>query len=265
MKKFLKILISLVLLFLIYIFFIEPNLIIPVRITIESEKISKDIGKIKVVQISDLHIKRFGFRERELIFLIKAIDPDILLITGDFYNDVDDLKEVEGFVEGIKVKTYAVLGNWDYWAGDIEPLIRKLKENGIEVLMNEARFYFKNGDFINIVGVSDPYTGYDDIKRATMGINKKKFTILLSHAPCIANHLDKEKFDLILCGHTHGGQVNIPFVKPFWTPTETDYIRGMYDTKWGKLYVNRGIGTTYFPIRFLCPPEITIFTIKEKG
>ncbi len=264
MKKFLKWLVILISLFLVYIFFIEPNLVLITRINIESEKISKDMGEIKILEISDLHIKNFGVREREVLFLIRAIKPDVIFITGDFYEKLDKLSEVKKFISGLKLKTYAVLGNWDYWAGDIDPLINMLERNKIEVLINDNRLYFKNGDFINIVGVSDPYTGHDDIERATMGINKKKFTILLSHAPCIVNHLKGEKFDLIICGHTHGGQVNIPFVKPFWAPTETNYIRGMYETKWGKLYVNRGIGLSVFPIRFLCPPEITLFTLKSK-
>jgi len=172
---------------------------------------------------------------------------------------------VEEFIKGLNFKTYAVLGNWDYWAGDISPLVSMLKRNGIEVLINDNRFFFKNGDFINIAGVSDPCTEHDDIKRATFGINDKNFTILLSHAPCIVNHLGDESFDLILCGHTHGGQVNIPFIKPFWTPTETDYIKGMYETGWGKLYVNRGIGVSGFPIRFLCPPELTVFNLKPES
>jgi len=264
MKKFLKWFIILVSLILVYIFLIEPNIIIVTSITIESEKISEDIGKIKILEISDLHIKNFGVREREVLFLIRAIKPDVIFITGDFYEKLNKLSEVKEFVKELKIKAYAVLGNWDYWAGDIDPLITTLKENGIEVLINDNRFYFKDGDFINIVGVSDPYTGHDDIKRATMGLNKKKFTILLSHAPCIVNHLKDEKFDLIICGHTHGGQVNIPFIKSFWAPTETNYIRGMYETKWGKLYVNRGIGLSVFPIRFMCPPEITLFTLKSK-
>jgi len=264
MKKFSKWFIILVSLILVYIFIIEPNIIIVTRITIESEKISKDMEEIKILEISDLHIKNFGVREREVLFLIRAIKPDVIFITGDFYEKLNKLSEVKEFVKKLKLKTYAVLGNWDYWAGDIDPLITTLKSAGVEVLINDNMFYFKDGDFINIVGVSDPYTGHDDIKRATTGLNKKKFTILLSHAPCIVNHLKDEKFDLIICGHTHGGQVNIPFVKPFWAPTETNYIRGMYETKWGKLYVNRGIGLSVFPIRFLCPPEITLFTLKSK-
>ncbi len=264
MKKFLKWFIILISLFLVYIFIIEPNIITVTRIIIESEKISKDMGEIKILEISDLHIKNFGVREKEALFLIKALKPDVIFLTGDFYEKLNKLSEVKEFVKELKVKAYAVLGNWDYWAGDIDPLITTLKSAGIEVLINDNRFYFKNGDFINIVGVSDSYTGHDDIRKATMGLNKKKFTILLSHAPCIVNHLKDEKFDLIICGHTHGGQVNIPFVKPFWAPTETNYIRGMYETKWGKLYVNRGIGLSVFPIRFMCPPEITLFTLKSK-
>ncbi|HDL50467.1 MAG TPA: hypothetical protein ENG37_00470, partial [Firmicutes bacterium] len=95
MKKFSKWFIILVSLILVYIFIIEPNIIIVTRITIESEKISKDVEEIKILEISDLHIKNFGVREREVLFLIRAIKPDVIFITGDFYEKLNKLSEVK--------------------------------------------------------------------------------------------------------------------------------------------------------------------------
>jgi predicted MPP superfamily phosphohydrolase len=248
MKRFAKYIIAFLVIILLYTFCIEPNIIFIDKKTIESEKIPVSFDKMKIVQISDLHIKRFGIREREVLFFLKIIN----------------LKFVNEFLDRLDYETYATLGNWDYWAGDTEPLIRSLKNHRIDVLMNENRVLSRGKDSINIVGVSDPYTGHDNIDKAIFELDTGNFTILIAHAPDITLRLRQENFDLIICGHTHGGQVNIPFIKPFWIPSKTDFVKGMYETKWGKLYINRGIGTSGIPARFLCPPEITVFTLRSK-
>ncbi len=265
MKRFAKYLIAFLVIILLYIFCIEPNIVFINKKTIESKKIPVSFDKMKIVQISDLHIKRFGLREREVLFFLKIIKPDLLIISGDFYEKEENLKFVNEFLDRLDYETYATLGNWDYWAGDTESLIRSLKNHQIDILMNENRVFSRGNDSINIVGVSDPYTGHDNIDKATFELDADDFTILIAHAPDITLHLGQENFDLIICGHTHGGQVNIPFIKPFWIPSKTDFVKGMYETKWGKLYVNRGIGTSGITARFLCPPEITVFTLRSKN
>ena len=264
MKRFAKYLIAFLVIILLYTFFIEPNIVFINKKTIESEKIPISFDKMKIVQISDLHIKRFGIREREVLFFLKIIKPDLLIISGDFYEKEENLKFVNEFLAKLNYETYATLGNWDYWAGDTEPLIRSLKNHQIDILMNENKVLSRENDSINIVGVSDPYTGHDNIDKAIFELDTDDFTILIAHAPDITLRLRQENFDLIICGHTHGGQVNIPFIKPFWVPSKTDFVKGMYETKWGKLYINRGIGTSGIPARFLCPPEITVFILRSK-
>jgi len=264
MKKLSKSIAVLIVAILIYAFLIEPNVVFVDKRIIKSVKIPSSFDKMKIVQISDLHIKRFGIRERETLFFINAIHPDVLIISGDFYEKEENLKFLNEFLDRLNYKTYATLGNWDYWTGDTKPLILSLKNHGIDVLMNEHKVLSKGNDSINIIGVSDPYTEHDNIEKATAGIYNDNFTILIAHAPDITLRLGKETFDLIICGHTHGGQINIPLIKSSWIPSKTDFVRGMYLTKWGKLYVNRGIGVSTVPARFLCPPEITEFILKSQ-
>ncbi len=262
-----RIIIIIIVLILIDALLIEPNVIVTKELEIESDKISNAFEGIKIIHISDLHIKRSGLRENWLISTIRSREPDILIISGDFFERNEDIEDVKLFIENLKrevnVSIIATLGNWDYWSGNPEGLTKILEENGIQLLKNQNIEYGRGGDFINIIGADDPYTGQDDIEKATLWLNREKFTILIAHAPDIINHLENEKFDLILTGHTHGGQVYLPFIGAPWTPTETQYIRGMYETKNGKLYVNRGIGTSTFPVRFMSLPEVTIITLKK--
>lgn len=135
----------------------------------------------------------------------------------------------------------------------------------VHILLNENVAIYKNGSPIYIAGVDDPYIGYDNVESALRKIREEDVVILLAHSPQI---IDKciGKVDLILSGHTHGGQVIIPFFGPLFVPLPYEYRKftyGYFDFNRTKMFVSRGIGTSIFPIRFLCPPEIVIIEFNK--
>jgi predicted MPP superfamily phosphohydrolase len=130
----------------------------------------------------------------------------------------------------------------------------------VRLLINEnARLE----DGVWIVGVDDPATANDDLPGAVNAVPTAATRLLLAHSPDIVPELKIARFDLVLCGHTHGGQVDLPFLNGAWLkdgPTR-DYVHGFYSANGSRMYVNRGIGTTTLPVRVACRPELTVFTL----
>ncbi|MGB9793420.1 metallophosphoesterase [Caldisericum exile] len=253
---------------IVYGLFIEPNVVKITIINFPSSKIENSLDNFTIVQISDLHLKDFGMKEEFIIKSLITIKPNIVVFTGDFIDDKKYLNFLDQFLNSFRSNydgpAYAVLGNWDYESApnEIENLLRN---NNITLLKNENVYYsFKDTSFY-IVGIDDTITGHYDLNSALFRVDLSKFTLALSHSPDIETKFSNDlKFDLILCGHTHGGQIGIPFIARKLAPTSTKYIKGLYTTQHGSIYVNRGIGTSVIPFRFLCPPELTVIKLKSK-
>jgi len=160
------------------------------------------------------------------------------------------------------------LGNHEHWleTPNIDTTKRILEKNGIVILNNENKKIYKNKNYIYLLGVDDPDSELDDLPKAMINAEENIPKILLAHSPDIIDNLRKEKVDLILTGHTHGGQIVIPFVKPFWVPTKNrgKYASGLFEVNDTYLYVNRGTGMASLQIRFNCPPEIAVIELKKK-
>jgi len=259
-----------------YSFLFEPNNIKIKRITVEIKNLPKLFDKTKIVQLTDFHSHNFGKREKEVLEIVGRLNPDFIFITGDFVDQTtEDIDSCQEFWQELSKqrqgKIFGVLGNHEYWNRNINSnsLKNLLEESGIIILSNENKKISKDDEYFYLIGVDDPSTGNDDLKKSNERDRKNIPKILLAHSPDIINDLDsleKEKIDLILAGHTHGGQVKIPFLRPFWTPTKNrgKYASGLFKIGSIYLYVNRGIGTTVLPIRFNCPPEIAVIELKKK-
>ncbi|MBN1365856.1 MAG: metallophosphoesterase [Syntrophaceae bacterium] len=236
------------------------------KLEIYTEKLSSNNERIKIVQLSDVHIGLI-IRNKRLENILKSVKdekPDILVSTGDLLDgELDNvLTEAAQFAE-IKPKygKYAVTGNHEYYAG-IEKSLEFTKNAGFEILRDES----KKVAGINIIGLEDS-TGrrYDLTGKKISSLNlfpkeqSKEFILLLKHQPTIKK--DKN-FDLQLSGHTHGGQI-FPFV--FFTkiffPIHSGYHK-LSDNK--SIYVSNGAGTWGPPVRFLAPPEITVINLIKK-
>jgi len=259
-----------------YSFIFEPNDIQIENVAVEVKNLPEGFENAKIVQLSDIHSYGFGDREKKVLEMVKQINPDFVFITGDLIDHkTKDMDSVQGFWQELgkqyPEKVFVVLGNHEHKNiyTDIESIKKLLEESGIVVLDNNNKKIFRDDKYIYLVGVDDPRTGKDDLKKALENTEKDIPKILLAHLPEIIyspNNSKEEKVDLILSGHTHGGQVKFPFLRAFWIPTK-DHGKieaGLFESDGTYLYVNRGIGTSGLPIRFNCPPEITVIQLEKK-
>ena len=262
MKRFKKRnIIALLLIALMWCFTIEPNVV-----TVNKYKIKDESLKgIKIVLAGDFHVK--PYQEKRLQYAVKKINaqnPDIVLLIGDYVNMHSDFMSfpiTETAKELAKISSkagiFTVLGNHDYFK-EGEKIKKALTENGITVLENRCRRVEIGGKELYIAGIEDLITGFPDVKRALKLC--KKPTILLSHQPDIFPEVPADRVNLTLAGHTHGGQVVIPFIGPVIVPSKfgTKYASGYFDEDGRKMIVTKGIGTSVLPIRFNCSPEIVV-------
>jgi len=231
-------------------------------------KFPGDASPIRLVQISDLHLKKFGGFEKLVAQKVNELEPGLLVMTGDFIEANDKFEELKGFLQLLpsSCPKFAVLGNWDHWSGvKVKEFDRAFAGLGIALLDNSREELKVGSERICLVGVDDPTNGWDKLDKAAAHLSDRQFNLFLAHSPNIISQIRDLPIDLMLCGHTHGGQVRLPGVKPFWLPRKCEgYIAGFY-TKNGKtMYVNRGLGNSVVPVRFRCLPEITVFTLKPE-
>ncbi len=212
---------------------------------------------------------------------VNKLKKDLLVITGDTItgavNDFwkrwmptakrDYLAMVIDVLSNLKDSDkIAVLGNHDQWDGieTEERLVNELKKIGFFVLRNSSMPITRGKESIYIAGTDDIWFSYDFTK-AMHDVPHNSFKILLSHSPDVTTDINKDmKIDLALCGHTHGGQVNIPYLSHHFLPINnpSKYLAGLIKEPYGYTYVNRGIGTLVFPFRLFAPPEITYFKLN---
>ena len=213
---------------------------------------------LKIAHISDLHSSSVGVLEKQLFKELGEEKPDLIFITGDLATPGHNR---EGFKQILKKLTaphgvYLVKGNWEYWE-PIERLEELLRENSIHLLNNDAKEILPN---LWVVGFDDSEEGSPNLGILN-DIPEKDFKIGLFHSPIFFNQV-AGKIHLSFAGHSHGGQIKIPFLKPILPEGVGKYIEGWFKKSNSELYVSRGIGTSVLPIRLFCSPELAIINIK---
>jgi predicted MPP superfamily phosphohydrolase len=254
----------------LYAFGIEPD-----WIEVTHHRVAAPVSPpLTIAHLTDLHVRRLGRREKSLLAILEREKPDVVVITGDSVVDGDVLVPVGERTSRFTyaragelfdrlrapLGVFAVRGNWEN--------LRRLRDeqgyyasHGVRLLLNESQ-EVRPG--VWIAGIDDP-EGRPDVDEALEGIPPGAFAVALFHSPAIFDVI-AGRVPLALAGHTHGGQVRIPFVRPFWLPDNCGrYLEGFYDDRGSKLYVSRGVGTSVLPVRFLCRPEVAIFRIGGEG
>ena len=223
-------------------------------------------GKVRLLQISDLHLSSFNNYFEKVARKVVSLQPDLIVLTGDYLEEERNIRGVLSFLKKLKAKhgIYAVQGNWEYWSRlEGENLRRHFAGAGVKLLINERADLEINGRAISIFGLDYP-SSIDHLHRLQKEVDPQRFNLLLSHVPAFAHEQLNEHVNLILSGHTHGGQVRLPFLPPFYLPRYSGrFVSGFYQVSQHRipLYVSRGIGTSVLPLRFLCRPEIGLFEL----
>ena len=256
-----------------YSAYVEPHLLRVKQYDMKFEQVAGN--HITVVQFSDTHVGDFFTTEdlKKVVDKINEQQADLVLFTGDL---MDNAAEYDGSIDEIatilsKIKAtngkYAVFGNRDY-GGGAERFYEDLMESaGFEVLVNSSRTLEVKGTTISLFGADDALIGYYNSNKTMQGISNDHLNLLLIHEPDLISDFLSYPIDLATAGHSHGGQVYIPFYGPLLTTAlAEDYVRGLYDfgnNRKTLLYVNTGIGNTKVPFRLFNVPQISVFKLEK--
>jgi predicted MPP superfamily phosphohydrolase len=258
--------------FLIYIWIIEPNWIEVTRYEVTFKNLPVEFDGLVVAHLSDLHIRAYGFRERRIEALLAEEKPGLIVLTGDLSQEGSEPATIRHVLKDItNVKpafgAWAVLGDEDHWSPPVagqEALRGFFNETGFALLTNEGGRLGKALDTLSLIGVDDPSTGHADLTKSLRGFQRTPFAILLTHSPQIFFRADLARFDLVLAGHTRGGQARLPLIGALWLPAGSEgYESGWFYGEHARMFVSRGVGTSLLPFRFLCRPEIALITLKR--
>ncbi|HEY4602355.1 MAG TPA: metallophosphoesterase [Cerasibacillus sp.] len=252
---------------------IEPNRLHIQHETITSHKIPPAFNQFKIVQFSDTHIGFHYTTEQfsKLIDKINQLQPDLIVFTGDFVDRPHQFhwnNELNGLLKSLVAPygKYWIYGNHDHGGYGTDILKKFMKDADFHLLQNTHTRINHNQEEIILAGIDDAILGKPDIDGALKNNDSNLFTILLAHEPDLAKYAKHYSVDVQLSGHSHGGQVRLPFFGHLYTPIYAKkYTEGRYQvTDDFTLFVNRGIGTTRLPFRFLCTPEIHVYQLKHK-
>ena len=232
----------------------------------------------RICQLSDIHIGPFMPVEeiRKYAAIANAQKADMIVLTGDFvtFDPSTQGAVVEAFSDlRAPFGVYGCLGNHDAWAGVEDSITELFQHAGVRILRGVNTSIATNGESFNLIGVdfqSPRRFGPSPAVQHLLGnieslIDRDRVNILLSHNPDTFDRAAQLGIDLSLAGHTHGGQAALEFISPQIAPSRlvTPYVAGLFRKPGSQLYVNRGIGTIFVPIRLGAPPEITVYKLTR--
>ncbi len=266
---------------LAYSAFIEPRTLRIRHFRTGIPGLPEPLDGLRVAFLTDFHVGGPGFGGQltpQAIDIVAQEQPDLVLLGGDYVDRgrwFEDSPAFNGLCQFSNV--IGVLGNHDHRGGDkIAATIREgLARRGVVILQNESVSLRVRDSDVTIAGVDDPYTNHDDFVKTLRGAHWP--LMLLSHAPVIEDQIKPGMAGLILCGHTHGGQIRLSpskrltpldstfYLDRFFDRPVSRYQRGFHWATGNLLYVSNGIGTTRMPLRFMAPPEITIFHLSKSA
>ncbi len=229
---------------------------------------------LRVVQLTDMHV---GWWNSEKEFCRAAdmaadLDPHLLLITGDMVDhNPDYVYRFADCLEDLRppLGRYAIIGNHDVYTGRL-PVAKRMEERDFVMLRKEWVELTDKGSSLVLAGLDDSgmnWTSDDpstkDIPEAVKGVPEDRPCILLKHRPLVFSDIEGLPIDLVVTGHTHGGQLKLPFGGPGLAHLTYRYAEGFHQKDGKMLYVSRGLGTVGWPFRVFCPPEVTLLVLRS--
>jgi len=239
-------------------------------------KLPREFEGFRICQLSDIHIGPFMPAEeiRKYAAIANSLKPDLTVLTGDFVTfDPTTQQAVVEALSGLRAPygVYGCLGNHDAWARVEDSITELFQQTGVRILRGENVPIVSHGESLNLIGVDfqshrrfGPSPAVAHILRNIEDfVARDRVNILLSHNPDTFDRAAELGVDLSMAGHTHGGQAALEFISPEIAPSRlvTPYVAGLFQKPGGQLYVNRGIGTIFIPIRIGAPPEITVYQL----
>jgi hypothetical protein len=256
---------------LIYAREVEPRLVEVNLVTLTLPRLAPEFDGYRVVQIGDLHLDDWTKPERlmQIVEKVNGERPDLVAITGDFASystEQLDARRLVGELRALRALDgcVAILGNHDYLT-DVDLVRRCIREGGVTELINGVCTLRRGDAALHVAGIDDVMEGRSRLDLVLQKLPESGAAILLAHEPDFADvSAATGRFDLQLSGHSHGGQIGVPLLRRlFLPPFSQRYTRGLYEVGDMFQYTNRGLGFVHLRARFLCRPEITVFTLRS--
>lgn len=249
----------------------EANTIIIEKVQVKLSRLPREFDGFRIVQLSDIHHSKFTGLDHinRAIRMANELEPDMIALTGDYVSHEDQyvppVAEAMGKLRA-RHGVYAVMGNHDHWTnGDL--VSDMMKGEGICVLNNEGFRFELDGASIWLAGVDDLLAGLTDLPAALKGAHKKEMKLLLAHNPSIIRMAQPAGIDLMLSGHTHGGQIRLRETNEssLFPRRRRLLSSGLHLRGNTQMYITRGIGTVVLPVRYGCPPEVSLIELKSEN
>jgi predicted MPP superfamily phosphohydrolase len=259
-------------------FLLEPNRPVIFHQEIKLRRWPSRLDGFTIVLLSDFHYDAlFSVHPiRHSVELVNRLRPDLIVLTGDFVTvplsgdafkagaTAEPCAELLGQLRA-PFGLWAVLGNHDIFS-DPERITRSLGAKGIQLLSNRAVPIEKDGARFWLCGVDDVMGGFPDLVATLQHVPGGEACVLLAHEPDYADYATRYPIDLQLSGHSHGGQVRLPFATPLFLPElAKKYVWGLFKIGGLTLYTTAGVGTVRLPVRFNCPAEITFIRLSRES
>ena len=259
---------------------VEPYAVETVHLEMFTPRLPPEFEGYTIIQVSDLHMRQMGRREKIVQKLLTARPlADLVAVTGDMIHTSAGIEPFLELAESFHAAdgAYAIFGNSEHKNG-VRPYAfsQTLNENGIPTLMNRHVLLTRGDAQIALVGVDDPVNDKDRLSEALDGVPDDMFKLLLMHSPDSIAEAVVRGVDVVLSGHTHGGQIRLPFYGALYTHSSLG--KRMSDGYYGRnrlrrvigirpgrtqLYVTRGLGISGLALRFLTRPELTVITLRR--
>ncbi|MGB4588188.1 MAG: metallophosphoesterase [Clostridiaceae bacterium] len=270
--------ILIVMIFVLGFLYYENNAVDISQYAVDNSQIPADFDGVKILQISDLHSKSFGKKQKRLIEIVRSLEPDYIFLTGDLIdyrsNRIEPCIEL---ISGIKevAPIYFVTGNHEEASSVFLTFKQMLQENGVIILDDESVVLKKGEGEILLSGISDREVLANskagrsiNFKRilSTLGSDREHYKILLAHRPELIRYYSEANFDLVFSGHAHGGQVRLPFVGGLVAPGQglfPEYTENVHVVGETSMVISRGLGNSLIPQRLFNHPEIVVVTLNS--
>ena len=217
---------------------------------------------LTILHLTDVHLRDVDGDLHALCHRMSQARPDLLVITGDVVTRGWTEEAVHRFLEALppaRLGRFAVMGNWEYWTGADLPTWRPLLAQHGVTLLHET--WTDLGPII-LAGTDDQLAGTPDPEALLADLPTDRPTVMLTHSPAFFPTLARDPVQLVLSGHSHGGQIRLPVLGALWAPRGTDrYLAGWFEQDGCHLFVSRGLGWSVAPLRLHCPPELAWITL----
>ncbi|HEX5576236.1 MAG TPA: metallophosphoesterase [Gemmatimonadales bacterium] len=249
-------------------FGLEATRVVVTRHDLRVPNLPGSMDGIRIAQVSDVHLPGNQLAAQAALEHVHRERPEIVVLSGDMTERLEAAGQVREFAANARgsLATVAILGNWEYYSDMVGEAARNAyRGTGVDLLINQSKVVSLGSSFLALIGLDDVLLGRPDLRTARKDLRPGTMELWLVHEPMFADMVPltfPARPIMLMAGHTHGGQIRIPFLPPIKPTGAGRFLEGWYRDTVAPLYVTHGVGTTGIPARFRCAAELPIFTLR---